>query len=287
MLPAAFDVVGGPLLAALFVGVLAAEACWPLRQRRRPRIERLRVNVAMAILGVATIRLVLLPVLVLISRWTAQAQVGLLRLAPLPPLVGAVAAFALLDYTTYVWHRLNHRWPVLWRFHSVHHTDLDLDVTTAMRFHVGELLAAVLYRAMLVALLGVDVALLLVYEVAMEAATEFHHSNWTLPLAVERALSRALVTPRMHGIHHSLVEEETNANWSVILSLWDRLHGTLRLDVAQGQLVIGLPAYREAAGLTFVKLLGLPFGRQPAWWRLPDGTRPARARQGDARTLAA
>jgi hypothetical protein len=91
----------------------------------------------------------------------------------------------------------------------------------------------------------------------------------------------------MHGIHHSLVEAETNANWSVVLSVWDRLHGTLRLDVAQGQLVIGLPAYRDAAGVTFVKLLGLPFRRQPAWWRLPDGTQPARQRQGDARTLAA
>lgn len=287
MLRSTFDLVGGPLLGALFVILLGVEVGWPLRSRVQARLERLRTNGAMAMIGMATIRLMLLPILVLVATRAAETRVGILRLAPLPPLLAAGLGFVLLDYTTYVWHRLNHRWPLLWRFHSVHHTDLDLDVTTAVRFHAGELLAAVVYRSAQVAVIGVDVAVLLVYELAMDAATEFHHSNWKLPFALERALSRVVVTPRMHGIHHSIMEDETNANWSVVFSVWDRLHGTLRLDVPQRQLVIGLPAYRNADGLTFVKLLALPFGREPTWWRLPDGTRPTRARRGDANGLAA
>jgi sterol desaturase/sphingolipid hydroxylase (fatty acid hydroxylase superfamily) len=120
-----------------------------------------------------------------------------------------------------------------------------------------------------------------------QAATAFHHSNWRLPLRLERGLARVIVTPRMHGIHHSMIERETSSNWSVIFSWWDRAHGTLRLDVPQEHLTIGVPAFRDAAELTFGRLIGMPFGPQRPTWRLPDGTRPDRAPAGDRRQLAA
>src|SRR5207244_4155870 len=135
-------------------------------------------------------------------------------LISMPNVARAIAGFVLLDYTMYAWHWLNHRLPFLWRFHNVHHTDLDLDVTTAARFHFGELGLSVAVRSLQIILIGVTPSLALIYEVALEASTQFHHSNWRLPFAFERVLNWLIVTPRMHGIHHSIVQRETNSNFS-------------------------------------------------------------------------
>jgi sterol desaturase/sphingolipid hydroxylase (fatty acid hydroxylase superfamily) len=152
----------------------------------------------------------------------------------------------------------------------VHHTDLDLDVSTAFRFHAGELLLSIGWRGAQILLLGVGPGVLLAWEAAIQAATAFHHSNWRLPATLERALNAVLVTPRMHGIHHSVVEAETNSNWSVIFSWWDRLHGTRRAGGLDGTLAIGLPAYRDPGELGVGQLLTLPFGRQRDAWRPGD-----------------
>ena len=261
MLP--FDVWGGAAIAAVVVLGFVAEQRAPLRPRTRPLAERLVVNAAMVALAGLVLRLAMIPAALAVAAAGERAGVGLLRWVPLPPAVAAVAGFLLLDWTVYVWHRLNHRAPLLWRFHVVHHTDLDLDVSTAFRFHAGELLLSIAWRSAQIVVLGIGPALVLVYETAMEAATAFHHSNWRLPLAVERALNLVLVTPRMHGIHHSVIEHETNSNWSVTFSWWDRVHRTLRLGVPNEALTIGLPAYRDPRALRLVALLGLPFRRQP------------------------
>jgi len=164
---------------------------------------------------------------------------------------------------------------MLWRFHLVHHTDLDLDVATALRFHAGELVLSCGWRAAQVAVIGPPVALVIGFELVFEAATAFHHSNWRLPDALDAALAWLIVTPRMHGIHHSTLEPETNSNWSVMFTWWDRLHRTLRLERRIGTpLVIGVPAYREPLGVR--GLLTLPFRRQRRAW--PRAT-PSRARQ--------
>jgi sterol desaturase/sphingolipid hydroxylase (fatty acid hydroxylase superfamily) len=218
---------------------------------------------------------------------TQQSQWGLVNLLPVPPLARSLIAFLLLDYTVYVWHWLNHRVPFLWRFHNVHHTDLDLDVSTAFRFHFGELLLSVFYRSAQVELIGVGPVLALVYEVVMEGATEFHHSNWRLPLRLERALNWVVVTPRMHGIHHSIVERETNSNWSVIFSWCDRLHRTVRLDIPQEAITIGVPAYRDPRELTLFSLLAMPFRRQRPTWRLPNGAHPDRVAVDNPRRMSA
>jgi sterol desaturase/sphingolipid hydroxylase (fatty acid hydroxylase superfamily) len=271
------DVVGIPLLGTVLAVCLWRETASPLRRRVQHRRDRLRVNGAMIVLAFVTLRLAFIPVVLWVAVRTGEYRLGLLPIIPLPAMIGGILGFLLLDYTTWVWHRLNHRAPVLWRFHSVHHTDLDLDMSTAFRFHVGELLLSIVYRSVQVAVIGAGPWLVLVYEVVLDASTAFHHSNWRLSIAVERGLVRLIVTPRMHGIHHSIVERETNANWSSILTWWDRLHGTLRLDVPQDAVVIGLPAYQRADELTIGRLLAMPFGRQRASWRLLDGTHPDRA----------
>ena len=114
-----------------------------------------------------------------------------------------------------------------------------------------------------------------VFFASFEAATLFHHSNWRLPIPVERILNLILVTPRMHGIHHSIVQSETNSNWGTIFCWWDKLHRTLRRDVPQDAIVVGVAAYRDENELTLGRLFALPF-REQREWRLPTGEIPER-----------
>ena len=253
---------GGLVVLAL---LFFAETRAPLRGRVRPRGERVAVNVVLALVAGLVVRLAVVPLGIAVAGAAERGGVGLLHWLAAPAAVAWTAGVLLLDYTMYLWHRLNHRVPLLWRFHLVHHTDLDLDVSTALRFHAGELLLSCGWRAAQVAVIGPPVALVVVFEVLFETATAFHHSNWRLPPALDRALASLVVTPRMHGIHHSTLEAETNSNWSVMLSWWDRLHRTRRLErPAEPSLVIGLPAYREPLGPR--ALMTLPFRRQrPAW----------------------
>jgi sterol desaturase/sphingolipid hydroxylase (fatty acid hydroxylase superfamily) len=253
-------------LGAAFGALLVAEAVWPLRRRVRPRGERLATNGVLAVPAALVVRLAVVPVGVATAMLAERAGIGLARWLTLPPLLAWPLCALLLDYTMYVWHRLNHVVPAMWSFHLVHHTDLDLDVSTALRFHAGELLVSCGWRAAQVWLIGPPVALLLVFEVVFEAATAFHHSNWRLPPRLERALALVVVTPRMHGVHHSVLERETNSNWSVIVSAWDRLHGTLRAGTSPAAVTIGLPAFRDPDELGVGRLLALPFRRQREAW---------------------
>ncbi len=256
--------VGGGALVVLAL-LFLAEVRAPLRRRVRPRGERLAVNVVLALVAGLVVRLAVVPVGIAVAGAAERGGFGVLHWLVAPAAIAWAAGLLLLDYTMYLWHRLNHRVPLLWRFHLVHHTDLDLDVSTALRFHAGELLLSCGWRAAQVAVIGPPVALVVVFEVVFETATAFHHSNWRLPPALDRTLASIVVTPRMHGVHHSTLEAETNSNWSVMLSWWDRLHGTLRLErPAEPALVIGLPAYRAPLGAA--GLLALPFGRQPPAW---------------------
>jgi sterol desaturase/sphingolipid hydroxylase (fatty acid hydroxylase superfamily) len=281
------DFIGGPVLGALFVGLLVLERARPLRRRVQARLRRLLTNGAVAAVGLVAARLTLIPAIVAVAAGAEQRRWGLVRYLPMPPLARALLGFVLMDYGIYVWHWLMHRVPFLWRFHNVHHTDLDLDVSTAFRFHFGELLLSVFYRSAQVVLIGVGPTLALVFEMTLEGCTEFHHSNWRLPAHVERMVNCLIVTPRMHGIHHSIVERETNSNWATIFSWWDHLHRTARLNVPQEAITIGVPAYRDPQELTLFCLLAMPFHSQRATWRLPDGTHPERLETDDPDHLAA
>jgi sterol desaturase/sphingolipid hydroxylase (fatty acid hydroxylase superfamily) len=158
----------------------------------------------------------------------------------------------------------------------VHHVDLDLDASTALRFHFGELAVSIPWRAAQIVAIGVTPEALAVWQNALLVSILFHHSNVKLPLEIERAMSRVFVTPRMHGIHHSIVPEETNSNWSSGLTVWDWLHGTLRLNVPQREIAIGVAAYRSPEDVTLRESLELPFVPQRPWRLLPRDGEPRR-----------
>jgi sterol desaturase/sphingolipid hydroxylase (fatty acid hydroxylase superfamily) len=177
----------------------------------------------------------------------------------LPRALRAAAAIALMDYTLYWWHVLLHRVPSLWRLHEPHHADRDLDVSTALRFHFAEFLASIPWRCAQIALIGVGPRTLELWQKLTFAEVLFHHSNVRLPRAVESKLSRYVITPRMHGIHHSVVREERDSNFSSVLTLWDALHGTARRDMERDPVTIGLSQFGEEKDVTLRKTLALPF----------------------------
>jgi sterol desaturase/sphingolipid hydroxylase (fatty acid hydroxylase superfamily) len=175
--------------------------------------------------------------------------------------------FLLMDLTFYYWHRLNHEIPLLWRFHNVHHADPDLDVTTSMRFHFVEIAYSSVFRLVQLAVIGINPILFICYEFIFQASTFFQHSNIRLPIRCERLLNKIIVTPRMHGIHHSNYMDETNRNYGVIFSFWDRLHRTIKLNIPQQSITIGVPGYQKQSDNQLINLLMMPFKAQRNYWR--------------------
>ena len=251
--------INGALLGAA-AAVVVLEIVRPLRRRQRePKLRRMERNVIIGGLGAAAVQLCEQPIVLPLARYVERRRLGLLARAGLPSWVKTILALAALDYTLYLWHTLVHRVPALWRFHRVHHADLDLDASTAIRFHFGELIASVPWRAAQIVLIGVDARTLTLWQTLTLMSVIFHHSNVRLAPGVERAIGTVLVTPRMHGIHHSREEDEMDANWSSGLSLWDWLHGTLRLDVPQDRIEIGVPEINSPARATLPRMLTAPF----------------------------
>ena len=261
--------LSGLALIAIAGALLAAETRRPLREPTQPRRSRLPRNLAVAGLGGAVLALLETPAVEPLTRAVEQRRWGLLKRLRLPPLAELTLGVALMDYTLYLWHVLTHRVPVLRRMHLPHHVDLDLDVSTAVRFHFAELAASVPYRAAQVLLLGIGPRTFRLWQTLTIASVLFHHSNLRLPRRLETALGLVVMTPRLHGIHHSTVMAETNSNWSSGLSLWDRLHGTFRADPPQRRIKIGVPGYRDAEELNLLGVLALPFRPQRPAWRRP------------------
>ncbi|MEO8945202.1 MAG: sterol desaturase family protein [Gemmatimonadaceae bacterium] len=216
-------------------------------------------NLAVAGLSAATLQLAERPVSLPVARWVERRRLGVLQRLALPLWLETTLAVLLQDYSLYLWHMLEHRIQPLWRFHAVHHVDLDLDASTALRFHFGELMASVPWRAAGIVIIGVTPRSLGLYQRLLMISIIFHHSNVKLPRGLERWLGRIIMTPRLHGIHHSIVSDELNSNWSSGLTIWDMLHGTLRTDVRQRDITIGVAGYQNPQSVTLPKMLKMPF----------------------------
>lgn len=281
-----------PFRLGLLVGVcalaLAFEAWRPLRKATQPKGKRILVNIGIAAIAALMLRFTFYPVVFGVAIFAQEQQIGLTHLLGLSGWAGMAFSVLFLDWTLYYWHWMLHKHPFGWRFHSVHHVDLDLDTTTAFRFHFGELALSAFYRSSQILVFGVSPFSLILFEVLVTTLSQFHHSNIRLPLGFERLLSKVVVTPRLHGVHHSIVRQETDSNFGTILTLWDRLHSTFRANVPQKRITIGVPSYQDPSELGFFGALGLPFRRQRAW-RTIDGIDPQRTervREPEAHLLA-
>lgn len=264
---AAFLTTYEPILRlGAFLGVAlamaGAEAWAPRRARARERRRRWPINIGLAALDTLFVRLAFPAAVVAgIAAWAATQGIGLFNALPVPEGLAFLLSVLLLDLVIYGQHIVFHYWKPLWRLHRVHHCDLDVDFTTALRFHPVEILLSVAVKVVAVVALGAPVAAVVVFEILLNGSAMFNHGNLRLPARIDRVLRAVLVTPDMHRVHHSVLRAETDSNFGFALSFWDRLFRTYRDQPAQGHdaMTIGLPAFREERDQGLVALLLNPF----------------------------
>jgi len=250
---------------ALIGGLWLAERARPLRRQTHDTTTRQVRNIAM---GAGTMLVVTAIEMPLLTRLAKNNRPGLVRAIPLPRPLQIALGVAAMDYAYYWWHIATHKVPFLWRFHRVHHIDPDMDMTTALRFHAVDMLVSLPFRVAQVLLTGADPTILTAHRRFFDASVLFHHSNLRLPGQWDERLSLVFTTPGMHGVHHSKVPEDMSSNWTSGLSLWDRLHGTLRRK-PQDTIDIGVADRASAADLSLGNSLTAPFRKTPQ--PLPSG----------------
>lgn len=254
----------------VFAGVLMLLAGWEaVAPRRAPVIGRRRRwpgNVGIVIVDTLLVRIVFPTAAVGVALLADSRGWGLLNLLPVPEWLAVLVAFVLLDLVIYGQHVLFHANPLLWRLHRMHHSDIEIDVTTGVRFHPLEILLSMVIKLAAVVALGAPAVAVMVFEVLLNATAMFSHSNIRLPTGADRWLRRIVVTPDMHRVHHSIVAAETASNFGFNLPWWDHLFTTYRAQPAAGHeaMTIGLAAFRDPSELRLDRLLLQPLRRTDA-----------------------
>jgi len=251
---------------AAFLGIFVAMALWELAApRRAPTASkpwRWLNNLGLVSLNTVILRFVFPVAAVGLAVIAAERGWGLLNNVALPVWLEIAAAVIALDFAIYLQHVMFHAVPALWRLHRMHHADLDFDVTTGARFHPIEILLSMLIKLGVVAALGPSAVAVVIFEVLLNATAMFNHSNIRVPLALDRLLRLAVVTPDMHRVHHSILDHETNSNFGFNMPWWDRLFGTYQAqpDAGHDGMIIGIRDMRNERQVDRLPgMLALPF----------------------------
>lgn len=262
--------IRGLIVGGWFVTLFLLERRRALRHNVDNKIVRDIRNLAVAACAGMVMQTLEAPIAFRLARTAESKRRGLVPRLPLPPLLRGLVAIALLDYTLYLWHVLTHRVAFLWRFHQVHHIDREMDASTAVRFHFGEIAISVLFRVAQMILIGPSQMSFALWQMFLMICILFHHSNVRLPITLERGLARLVITPRLHGIHHSIAIDQMNTNWSSGLTLWDWLHGTLLTAVPQQGVVVGVANRSSYDDQRLTRILALPFKKCAPAANLPN-----------------
>lgn len=252
-----------------FVLVFGLMASWELLAPRRRlaayKARRWLANLSLVGLNTLVVRWLFAAGAVGAASMAAERNVGLLNALNWPTWLKGVLAVIALDFALYLQHVMLHAVPAFWRFHMMHHADLDCDVTTGVRFHPVEVMLSMLIKLAAIMLLGPSPAAVLTFEVFLNGTSMFNHSNVRMPNGVDRYVRWLVVTPDMHRVHHSIDPRETNRNFGFNLPWWDRLLGTYQAqpDLGHEQMVLGLEQFRDPTRTTLPRLLTLPFKGTP------------------------
>lgn len=250
------------LLFPLFLVLLGVgELFSVLRPLQQARWPRWRTHLALALVNTFLNRLLLGAFLLAAAELSASKQWGLLHLFDGPALLEFGLAVMLLDLGMYVQHLMFHQLPGLWQCHRVHHSDLDMDVSTALRIHPLEILISLGFKVLWVLVLGAPLWAVIAYELILSLSPLLYHANIHLPQRWERFWGFLIMTPRLHQVHHSSVRSEANSNYGVMTTLWDRLFGTFVSEASQDpeEMEMGLLTWRSPQQLGFKALLFQPF----------------------------
>ncbi len=252
-----------------FFGIFCIVALWEILAPRRMIIMSKRSrwfsNLVLLSLNPISVRLIFPFLPVSMSILAEERHWGLLNNIGMPFFLRVVIGVIVLDLAIYLQHVLHHAVPLLWRLHMVHHSDLDFDITTGVRFHPFEIILSMAIKIMTVAVLGPPASAVLIFEVALNATSMFNHSNIHLSSNIDRVLRLFVVTPEMHRVHHSVIIRETNSNFGFNLPWWDRLLGTYRAQPSKGHegMIIGVSHLQNPERLTLLRLLLMPFVEEP------------------------
>ena len=254
------------IFLGLFAILAAAEARAPRRVRSQKRSQRWVTNWGITIANTVLLRLmaVALPLLAVGAAVDAQAQGwGLFNALALPGWIEVIAAILILDFVIWAQHLLTHKVPILWRLHRVHHADVDMDVTTAIRFHPIEIALSMILKIGVVYLLGPAALAVILFEIMLNGTAMFNHANIRLPLWLDAIVRRVLVTPDMHRVHHSVHRDEHDSNYGFALSIWDQLFGTYIAQPRAGHddMEVGLE-WQDDRPARLSWSLSLPFARK-------------------------
>ncbi len=248
-----------------FFGIFALIGIWevfaPRRALTMSKAIRWGSNIGIVVLNSVVLRLAFPVVAVGFAAYVNQQGWGILNQFEISPLLAIIIAVVVMDFTIWLQHVMVHAIPLFWRLHRMHHADLDYDLTTGARFHPLEIILSMGIKLALIMLLGPPVVAVLIFEVILNALAMFNHGNIRLPLAVDRVLRLAIVTPDMHRVHHSVQDDETNSNFGFNLSIWDRIFGTYKAqpDLGHEKMIIGLNRFREPRDNTLPRMLVQPF----------------------------
>ena len=245
----------------IFLTMISWEYFSPRRVLSLSRKQRWPVNIGLALLNMLIIRVTVGGIAYLSAIHALNNQWGLLNLIELPQWITILVTLLVLDAAIYFQHRIAHIWKPLWRLHQVHHTDIDLDATSAVRFHPLEIVISLVIKVGFVYALGANPLAVIAFEIILNGAATFNHSNINLPLKLDKILRWFVVTPDMHRIHHSCIREERDSNYGFSISLWDRIFNSYTAEPknSQEEMSLGLNAYRKAQQVGFLPSLLLPF----------------------------
>ena len=245
--------------------VFAMLAAWelfaPRRQLAVGRLKRWPSNIGVLVVDALLVRLLIPAAAVGAAIYAAGNGLGLFNWLQLRLSVGAILGFLILDFVIWAQHRAFHHVPLLWRLHRMHHADLDIDVTTGVRFHPIEILISLAIKIAVIVAFGIPPVGVFVFEVMLNATSMFNHSNARMPHWLDRVLRLIVVTPDMHRVHHSIVRKETDSNFGFNLPWWDWMFGTYRREPQAGHdgMTIGIPQFRDPQELRLHKMLTQPF----------------------------
>lgn len=259
------DLSQAPTVLASFGLVLfwGVETWWPSIAERKDRLRHAARNLSLGLMNATMTALIVSPLIVYVANWAESNKVGLLHVVNLPASMSFPLTILLLDGWMYLWHRANHRIPLLWRFHRVHHSDTALDVTSAIRFHTGEIIISSILRLMLIPLLGVSLWQILLYDALLLPVIQLHHSNVKFPERFDRWLRLLIASPTMHRVHHSRIQIETDSNYASIFSFWDRLGHSFQLRRDPENIHFGLEEHDKEEWQQIKGLLRTPFTHTP------------------------
>ncbi len=249
------------LIVFIFLLTLLAisEFVFPWRERSISRASRWFQNLSLTVINSFVAKFTLGSVPITISYMCLEKEIGLLNIYEMPNWVTILFTYILLDLIIYLQHLMFHATPLLWRLHKVHHSDLDLDVTSGFRFHPIEIIISLVIKAAGILTIGAHPIGVLLFEVLLNAGSLFNHSNIKVPDSIDKYLRLVIVTPKVHLVHHSTIQHETNSNFGFTISIWDRVFGTYRSKSTFENFKIGLDDYQSVEKLGIVRLAALPF----------------------------